>query len=769
MATKTFDELKQLAIQIRDEKTNKQNTATRVGTEMLEHLNKLEQDYYDKTTINNRTSEYNVSLNHPTSGISGGDKYDLSTAIEQVPAELRTAGITVSFLNESGDTEKWEFAGGSWAVDSFSVIGAGKIIKLDIILSAYLKSYRDTYIFSTKIKNGYTVIESKVKLKVGKTYILMSDKPLASSVTFWGKSTSNQSNFALAKLNEGEIFTEFVYDIEYTSKQFQSTEDNTIYIIEKSSELLDTVSKLQEKISDMESITSDIEKEIYGDGTTFPTSSVQVKSQYTSVKSYLQEGSIYKFEIKGTFTKAVLYGNISGGGLKSLVTLTPQDNPQTIEIPTQNEGYTNFQFDTQGYSTDTYINITQQADTENKGIKDDVERLKESLKSISFDTENVVNNILNDEEAVESPVMSLVKEGYIFRNGSYVELSGANVYDVTLSSEWEGRYIEVKVAKPQYGFTQSFVMDDGKTVISTFDADMNFVKVLIPINAKILRLSNITETLSEPKVILPKNDSIYASINAIQESRKILDGYLNMLIHDRINKSYMYDFKWGTFDKTVFVFVGDDGPNNLGAIYNVFHEKGVPLCVAIITITGTNLSRDTDYTLLELCKKIEEDGGEVLAHPHDKAITGEEDFETLLQKLKETKQYFLKYGFQSRGIIAVGAGINTSKNLDRALRGTFEFSDNFGLKTSEAYYHPRSWIGTWGDNIENIKQKIDEFSSTPQLVIVGMHNYVMDSPTDYPKNEDPETLGKVIDYIKSKDNCIIMSYSQAYDTYTKKE
>ena len=130
MATKTFDELKQLAIQIRDEKTNKQNTATRVGTEMLEHLNKLEQDYYDKTTINNRTSEYNVSLNHPTSGISGGDKYDLSTAIEQVPAELRTAGLTISFLNESGDTEKWEFGGGSWTTNSFSQVGAGKLTEL---------------------------------------------------------------------------------------------------------------------------------------------------------------------------------------------------------------------------------------------------------------------------------------------------------------------------------------------------------------------------------------------------------------------------------------------------------------------------------------------------------------------------------------------------------------------------------------------------------------------------------------------------------------
>lgn len=62
MATKTFDELKQLAIQIRDEKTNKQNTATRVGTEMLEHLNKLEQDYYDKTKTDKELKERDDKL-----------------------------------------------------------------------------------------------------------------------------------------------------------------------------------------------------------------------------------------------------------------------------------------------------------------------------------------------------------------------------------------------------------------------------------------------------------------------------------------------------------------------------------------------------------------------------------------------------------------------------------------------------------------------------------------------------------------------------------
>ena len=57
METKTFEELKQMAIQIRDEKTNKQNTATRIGTQMLEHLNKLEQDFLDKDTTEGKFSE----------------------------------------------------------------------------------------------------------------------------------------------------------------------------------------------------------------------------------------------------------------------------------------------------------------------------------------------------------------------------------------------------------------------------------------------------------------------------------------------------------------------------------------------------------------------------------------------------------------------------------------------------------------------------------------------------------------------------------------
>ena len=39
--------------------------------------------------------------------------------------------MKVSFLNESGNVESWEFSGGSWAVGGFSQVGSGKLGKLE--------------------------------------------------------------------------------------------------------------------------------------------------------------------------------------------------------------------------------------------------------------------------------------------------------------------------------------------------------------------------------------------------------------------------------------------------------------------------------------------------------------------------------------------------------------------------------------------------------------------------------------------------------------
>lgn len=131
MATKTFEELKQLAIQIRDEKTNKANTATRIGTQMIEHLNKLEQEYYNIQTVDGLVSEYNVSVNHPTSGIDGSNKYTLSSAIALVPEQYRSIGIKCSFVGEDGQGERWEYLGVTWSIKNFKKNDALKIDALE--------------------------------------------------------------------------------------------------------------------------------------------------------------------------------------------------------------------------------------------------------------------------------------------------------------------------------------------------------------------------------------------------------------------------------------------------------------------------------------------------------------------------------------------------------------------------------------------------------------------------------------------------------------
>jgi hypothetical protein len=65
-----------------------------------------------RTSINKLFNEINVSVVYPTSGIGRTNKYSLEGAIAQVPQELRNIGLKVSFLNNSGLVETWEFAGG---------------------------------------------------------------------------------------------------------------------------------------------------------------------------------------------------------------------------------------------------------------------------------------------------------------------------------------------------------------------------------------------------------------------------------------------------------------------------------------------------------------------------------------------------------------------------------------------------------------------------------------------------------------------------------
>lgn len=243
MATKTFEELKQLAIQIRDEKTKKANTATRIGTQMIEHLNKLEQEYYNIQTVDGLVSEYNVSVNHPTSGIDGSNKYTLSSAIALVPEKYRSIGIKCSFVGEDDKPECWEYQGGRWITASFVQIDSGRFEQLGVYTEnsefVYLvKDAEDRILFGIK-KDGkpyfpqneiYHVMENDEFsiLWLSGDYPLMGIKRDGS---FWCAKSSFLNT--IDKIQEAFLrFSGQLGDLDYIKNTlYESDNDEYLYVI----------------------------------------------------------------------------------------------------------------------------------------------------------------------------------------------------------------------------------------------------------------------------------------------------------------------------------------------------------------------------------------------------------------------------------------------------------------------------------------------------------------------------------------------------------
>ena len=84
-------------------------------------------DYAKKEML----TEYNVSVQHPSSGIGGSNQYTFATAVALVPSTLRNVGLKCLFLNSGGKIETWEYQGGTFtAAGSWLQIGSGKFAEL---------------------------------------------------------------------------------------------------------------------------------------------------------------------------------------------------------------------------------------------------------------------------------------------------------------------------------------------------------------------------------------------------------------------------------------------------------------------------------------------------------------------------------------------------------------------------------------------------------------------------------------------------------------
>ena len=287
---KEYDVLLEQAETIRTEVEDDANSAERVGGMFKDIIEKSKDEsgrklaikdlatsvgYSTETSLTQDAatrlvSEYNVSINHPTAGVDETNRYTLSEAIAKVPAELRNAGVKVSFLDESGSMETWEFQGESWAIGSFSQVGAGKLTELEKFknifgiengtnLSVYfnedgyyrngsLKQYgswkntgkvsipnRATAIFVKSF--GYegadiiNIFDSKDAFLTGKSFKTYTSESAANSGKQYDYTCilipSNASTFAISNFNSDNYPVGVLY----------STDDNLFDIIDKVKEL----------------------------------------------------------------------------------------------------------------------------------------------------------------------------------------------------------------------------------------------------------------------------------------------------------------------------------------------------------------------------------------------------------------------------------------------------------------------------------------------------------------------------------------------------
>lgn len=139
MATQTYEQLIAGANKIKENELPESNTHDIVGEQLLQMTNKMQEESSNTTKAFanfetdrvKKTTELNISHLYPTLGVDGSNRYTLAGAIAQVEEKYRSIqGVKVSFVNENNETESWEYKGNSWVVDSFSEVGARKIINI---------------------------------------------------------------------------------------------------------------------------------------------------------------------------------------------------------------------------------------------------------------------------------------------------------------------------------------------------------------------------------------------------------------------------------------------------------------------------------------------------------------------------------------------------------------------------------------------------------------------------------------------------------------
>lgn len=479
MATKTFEELKQLAIQIRDEKTNKQNTATRIGTQMLEHLDKLEQDYYDKTATDEELKERDEKLIE----LEGKS---ITESVQDYPDDITVTGGSSTSATSLGFINV--FSG------QYVYIKIQRTQGVNTNTAFYVGSYSKTLDFDeNNIAEAYVKIVNGGKLQAQLYQRLNSDKGVYTLLSFKYKYAS-----------------EFVGELNEELKEYKEQNDKDIIGIEESIEPPFTDSPFVKTSTKYEQFSSWIVAARFNLDESLKLSPTVSQKVIAYIKIEIYQTDVSPWIKQGEF---FYYGDQTLETPQKVVS----DIGELWIIPAKIITGSSVTYEMAGFKKEIFNKTSNKIRFE-QGLIDTAESKKV--------TDNTKIDICKLGNLIEGSYITLggtESTSTLTKRTDYLEISGKFVKAI----EWNG---DLTKNPSNVSFVAFF--DKNKNFISNDQTRSK--EISVPLETEYIVISYFT-SVDFPNVFIYPNGYIYSNSNEKTESVFCIPKYIDVVVNKRAN------------------------------------------------------------------------------------------------------------------------------------------------------------------------------------------------------------------------------------------
>ena len=218
----------------------------------------------------------------------------------------------------------------------------------------------------------------------------------------------------------------------------------------------------------------------------------------------------------------------------------------------------------------------------------------------------------------------------------------------------------------------------GHALSSTMSSSKSGVEITIPSGATKMYISNYNnQSISiQKKIIL--NETEFNEIK--RKQNEILD-YVDTNYENIENDPIIYS----ELDKGYITFVNDDSRPGVNEFADLFISKNTPLCFAAIADNLLNNASDLTETRLDVALRVQEAGGEILAH-NAPVVTMEtiNNKEFMYKYFVTQKQLLTRMGLNVNGIILAGGSgqVVGSPLTAKWASAMYKYSDLLGEKNN---------------------------------------------------------------------------------------